>query len=174
MPNATETEPTTTRFYFQFTLLGRIDIEEGVSYLLCRDNVRFRLKDAPPDSPVGSAVWRVIPTTDSTGVIQNLSVESYSLDDNGTEAIEECLLLGRVVQLGKRSQFVQLKVARPGEKTLKISLLSPDPLMKIGQMWQVVAIRKGDVLHIQKASQIEEVQPSPQQSQPTTTPVQPE
>lgn len=174
MPNATETEPTTTRFYFQFTLLGRIDIEEGVSYLLCQDNVRFRLKDAPPDSPAGSAVWRVIPTTDSTGVIQNLSVESYSLDDNGTDAIEQCLLLGRVVQLGKRSQFVQLKVARPGEKTLKISLLSPDPLMKIGQMWQVVAIRKGDMLHIQKASQIEEVQPSPQQSSPTTTPVQPE
>ncbi|MDP8964734.1 MAG: MBL fold metallo-hydrolase [Cyanobacteriota bacterium] len=168
MPNVSEIEPTTTRFYFQFTLLGHIELAEGGSYLVCRDNIRFRLKDAPSNPPEELTSWRVIPTTDSTGVIQNLSVESYSIGDNSGDASERCLLLGRVVQLGKRGQFVQIKVSRPGEKTLKISLLSPDPRMKMGQLWEILAIRNGDTLLIQQANPIEEVHHSPQPQIPAT------
>lgn len=169
MPNASETELTTTCFYFQFSILGHIESEAGVNYLVCQDQIRFRLKDARLDFPQAIALWRVIPTTDSTGVIQTLSVESFSIPDNNQEVSEQCLLAGRVVQVGRRSQFAQFKITRTGEKTLKISCLSAHPLMKIGQLWQVVAIRKGDTLQIQQANQIEEVNQS-FQSEPLITP----
>src|SRR5918997_2707656 len=116
MPNATAQD-----FYFQFTLSGHIESVDEVNYLVCRDDTRFRLKEAPLDPPVGIASWQVIPTTDSAGNLQSLIAESYVLDDTSRELSEKCLLAGRVVQLGKRGQFVQFKISRPGEKTLKIS-----------------------------------------------------
>ncbi len=177
MPFVPEAELTTTPIHFQFNLVGYIELVDGVPYLVCRDNTRLRLKDVPPDSPVGLASWQLIPSTDSTGIIQNLSIESYSTDETDVEHGEECLLIGRVVQLGKRGQFVQLKVSRPGEKTLKLGFRSPDPLMKMGTLWQVVAIRTGVCLHIQEAKPVVEGQklskttPLPS-SQPNKEPVQ--
>jgi len=162
MPNATE-NAIEKNFYFQFTLNGRIESEDGVSYLVSRDDIRFRLKGTLVDPPEGIVPWLVIPTTDSTAMIQTLSIESYVLDDTAEDFTETCWLLGRVVQLGKRGQFVQLKIPRPGEKTLKISLRCPDPRMKIGEVWQVVALRQGVSLYIQQATPVEEVSNSFQQ-----------
>jgi len=145
---------------------------DGVNYLVCRDDTRFRLKEAPLDPPVGIASWQVIPTTDSAGNLQSLIAESYVLDDTSRDLSEKCLLAGRVVQLGKRGQFVQFKISRPGEKTLKISVLSPDPRMKIGQLWEVVAIRRGEGLYIQKAKPIEALQGASQEAQSAYSPLQ--
>lgn len=156
MPNASLTESTATTNTFQFTLRGHIESVEGVSYLVSRDNIRFRLKEVPSEFPEGMASWQVIPTTDSTGILQNLSVESYSTDDTNGGIQDECQVLGRVVQLGKKNQFVQLKISRPGKKTLKISFLSPDSRMKIGQLWQVVALRRGEALSIQYAQPVDD------------------
>ncbi len=162
MPNVSQIEPTTSS-YFQFTLSGQLESIEGVNYLVCRDNIRFRLKDVPINSPKSiSLLWQVIPTTDSGGVIQSLNVVA-SPAENSKDLTEQCLLVGRVVQLGRRAQFTQLKISRPGAKTLKISFLSPDPQMKVGLLYQVVALRKGDTLHIQRANLIEEISASPQE-----------
>lgn len=174
MPNATETELTTNNFYFQFSILGHIESEAGVNYLVCQDHIRFRLKDARLNLPQTIALWRVIPTTDSTGVIQNLSVESYAPVDKSDQVSEQCLLLGRVVQVGKRCQFAQFKITRTGAKTLKISCLSAHPQMKVGQLWEVVAIRQGDTLKIQQTNQIEEVNQPSHSEQLITSSVQPE
>ncbi len=162
MPNAT------VDFYFQFTLKGHLELVDEVSYLVCQDDTRFRVKEVPSEAPQGTALWTVVPTTDTSGILHNLTVEGYSLDNNSEELGEKCLLAGRVIQLGKRGQFVQLKINRPGEKTLKISFLSPDPRMKIGQVWQVAAIRKGLALHILEANPIEEVHHLPPQMPPTS------
>ncbi|CAA9270267.1 beta-lactamase domain protein [uncultured Coleofasciculus sp.] len=164
MPNVSQTELTTTCPYFQFTLPGQLESIEGVNYLVCRDNIRFRLKDAPINSPKSLTLWQVVPTTDSSGVIQTLSVVASTPAENSQDLTEQCLLIGRVVQLGRRAQFAQLKISRPGEKILKISFLSPDPQMKVGQLYQVIAVRKGDTLHIQRANPIEEVPVSPQEA----------
>lgn len=169
MPNASFTELTTTCFYFQFSILGHIESEEKVNYLVCRDNTRFRLKNTGLNFPQTIALWRVIPTTDTAGVIQTLSVESYSVVDNIDQVSEQCLLAGRVVQVGRRSHFAQFKINRTGEKTLKISCLSAHPQMKIGQLWQVVAIRQGDTLQIQQATQVAEVDQSSQPAQLITS-----
>lgn len=166
MPNATLQNTPPTPFYFQFTLRGHIESVDSISYLVCSDQTKFRVKSST-DFPIGRALWQVIPSTDTSGIVQSLSVENYVLDDNSQEGSEECRLRGRVVQLGKKGQFVQFKVSRPGEKTLKISFLSPDPRMKIGQLWQVVAIREGQTLQIQQASPIEEIHHSSQQAQAT-------
>ncbi len=167
MPNDTLQNTPPTPFYFQFTLRGHIESVDSISYLVCSDQTKFRVKSST-DFPTGRALWQVIPSTDTSGILQSLSVENYVLDDNSQEGSEECRLRGRVVQLGKKGQFVQFKVSRPGEKTLKISFLSPDPRMKIGQLWQVVAIREGQTLQIQQASPIEEIHHSSQQAQPTS------
>ena len=164
MPNVSQTELTTTCSYFQFTIPGQLESIEGINYLVCRDNIRFRLKDAPINSPKSLTLWQVVPTTDSAGVIQTLSVVASTPAENSQDLTEQCLLVGRVVQLGRRAQFAQLKISRPGEKILKISFLSPDPQMKVGQLYQVIAVRKGDTLHIQRANPIEEVPASPQEA----------
>ncbi|MGB5960633.1 MAG: MBL fold metallo-hydrolase [Coleofasciculaceae cyanobacterium] len=157
MLNVSEATLSTNSPYFQFTLLGHLETVDNLNYLVCQDNLRFRLKAVPPHLPTGISLWQVVPTTDSTGIIQNLSVESYTEADNTQTFSETCQLIGRVVQLGKRGQIVQLKISRHGEKTLKISLLAPDPRMKVGQLWQLVACRLGDTLTIQQANPIEEV-----------------
>lgn len=157
MPNVSEATLSTNCLYFQFTLLGHLELVENLNYLVCLDNTRFRLKAVPANLPTGINLWQVIPTIDSAGVIQNLSVESYSQVDNSQAVSETCQMIGRVVQVGKRGQIIQLKVTRPGEKTLKISLLAPDPRMKLAQLWQICALRQGDTLTIQQANPIEEV-----------------
>ncbi len=177
MPNVTLQDTTSTPFYFQFTLRGHIESEDSVHYLVCPDNTRFRLKESGFETPGEIASWLVIPTTDTSGILQTLSVERYATDDTRGEVSEECRARGRVVQLGKRGQFVQLKIPRPGEKTLKISFLSPDPRMKIGQVWEVVAKRSGYTLYIQEANPVEEVHHSAVISksalmQPVAEPVQ--
>ena len=157
MPNLTLQDTPSTPFYFQFTLKGHIELEDSVTYLVCPDNTKFRIKESGLETHEGVASWLAIPTTDTSGIVQTVSVERCETDDASGEVSEQCRARGRVVQLGKRGQFVQLKIPRPGEKTLKISFLFPDPRMKIGQVWEVVAKRSGYTLHIQKAEPVEEV-----------------
>jgi Cft2 family RNA processing exonuclease len=172
MPNLSQTTLSTNSLYFQFTLLGHLESVENLNYLVCQDKIRFRLKATPAELPTGISLWQVIPTTDSTGIIQNLSVESYTQADNSQALSETCQMVGRVVQLGKRGQIVQLKISRPGEKTLKISLLAPDPDMKLGQLWEISARRQADTLIIQQANLIEEVQAVPNSDNLASVPLQ--
>jgi len=95
-----------------------------------------------------------IPSIDSSGKIMALDIEKYWWAEDGAASGEEdiCFLVGRVLQVGKKNKSVQVKVERPGKKDLKLSLLSPDRRMKTNQLWQIVAMRKGDSLYIQQAT----------------------
>ncbi|NET66076.1 MAG: MBL fold metallo-hydrolase [Moorea sp. SIO1G6] len=132
----------------QCTLTGNIESVAQVNYLLSQDGLRFKIKTLPTDEiPTGIHSWQVAPNTSSDGVIGSLYLEAM------TETVQEeqWLIAGRVVQLGKRGQFVQLKVSRPGQKTLKISVLGSSKHMKIGELWEVVAKRQRDTLILHRA-----------------------
>jgi len=137
-------------FYFKLTINGSIEKVEDVTYLVCSDSTKLIVK-SQSNPPASKGLWSVIPSTDSTGVISTVSLLD---EESGDSEIGETL--GRVVQLGKR--HLQLKIPRPGEKTLKVNLLSPDPRMKIGQLWQIMFTRDGNTLKVKTANPIEDSQ----------------
>ncbi|MGK7875002.1 MAG: MBL fold metallo-hydrolase [Xenococcaceae cyanobacterium] len=155
---------------FSFTITGFIELVEDVYYLACQDGTRLRLKNAPPEIPATTRTWQVIPNTDSDGKIATVTVEASSEKESDSEKLDQCYISGRVIQLGKRSPLVLIKINRTGEKTLKLFLVGADSRMKVGQLWQVVACRQGDILAIKTASPLNSEQSSPTQTTfPTTT-----
>ncbi|NET05553.1 MAG: MBL fold metallo-hydrolase, partial [Symploca sp. SIO2B6] len=139
------------------TLSGTIEQVDGLLHLKLRDSTLLRLSQEPLDVPTDFRRWQVIPSTDSTGEISSVKiVSSEQLSPQQTKKASEdkCDLVGRVVQLGKKGQFVRFKVQRPGEKTLKPTLLNPDPRMKEGQIWQISARLQGRSLRIEYAAPI--------------------
>lgn len=125
-------------------------------FLICADDTRLVIKPIVSDYPTGFQLWQVIPTTDSTGKIVNVNiVENQRFVEPNQQHQDKCFVVGRVVQLSERSGSVQFKVKRPGEKTLKLTLLSPDPHMKVGQLWSCTAVRVGCTLEILQATPLE-------------------
>ncbi len=141
--------------YLFFTITGHISSVDGVCYLLTSDGTRFKVKAAPTEIPPGMNSWQVIPSTSTDGAIASITLEDQEKSDSSSQ----CLVGGRVVLLGKKGKFVQLKVARPGQKTLRISISGSDRRMKVGQLWEVVAHRQGDRLVLEKAHPIEQSSP---------------
>lgn len=146
-----------TNLAFQFTLAGHIRAEAGVFYLVCSDDTRLPLKSQPQQYTTASMLWHVIPSTDSTGLISTVSLVNCESSESDLKHQDKCYLVGRVVELGKRQRQVQFKVTRPGEKTLKLNLLNPDPRMKVGQLWSCTAMRVGYALQILQASPLEAI-----------------
>ena len=137
----------------QFILEGHMQSAQGLLYIVCGDATRLRVVPPPPEYPTSSQLWQVVPSTDSTGLISSVSVvDSQALKATDPRHQDKCQIVGRVVQLGKRHQSVQFKVTRSGEKTLKLTLLNPDPQMKVGQMWSCTAVRVGMTLSITHAT----------------------
>ena len=147
---------------FSFTLTGRISEAEGVHYLDCQNGTSLRLKNTPNEIPATIKTWQVIPSTDSNGRITTVTVE----ESEESESEDKCYLQGRVIQLGKREPSVLIKVDRPGRKPLKLTLVGPEPQMKIGQLWQIAASLRGDLLAIETASPLN----SELSSTPNTSP----
>lgn len=139
------------------TLNGNIEQIDGLLHLKLRDSTSLRISEEVLDAPTDFRRWQVIPSTDSTGDISSIKVvgsEQLSPQQAQKAPEDKCDLVGRVVQLGKKGQFVRFKVQRPGEKTLKPTLLNPDPRMKAGQLWQVSARLEGRSLHIEYAAPV--------------------
>lgn len=162
--------PPSTTPVFQFTLKAHISEAEGVLYLVCADATRLRVVPPPQEYPTASMLWRVIPSTDSTGLISSVRVvDSDSFWGTGEQQQDKCHLVGRVVERGKRQKQVLFKVTNPGEKTLKLTLLNADPRMKVGQLWSCTAMRVGSALQIEQATCLDAIS-NARVSLPTTTP----
>ncbi len=143
---------------FQFTLAGHIESNAGSPHLVCLDGTRLRVVPAVPECSTVKR-WQVIPSTDSTTLISNVSVvDSELLCKSNLSQQDQCQFTGRVVELGKRQQQVLFKVARPGEKTLKLTLLNPDSRMRVGELWSCTAVRVGATLEIVNAALLEKHQ----------------
>lgn len=143
---------------FQFTIIGKLSVSEKGLCLVCRDSTQIAVTQPKAEYPEGEMLWSVIPSSDSTGTLSSLSIVDAKPVPKNAATEDICQFVGRVVQLGKRHQFVQFKIKRLGEKTLKLTLLNPDPRMKMGQMWSCSALRVGCALQIGSGIQLEEMQ----------------
>ncbi|MFB2834430.1 MBL fold metallo-hydrolase [Floridanema evergladense] len=150
------------------TWSGEICTIDGVMYLECLDNTRFRVAQKVPEWREGKRSWQIIPSTDSTGeVSQVMLVSSENLASDG-ETPDICQLIGRVVQLGKRNSSVQFKIKRAEQKTLKLTLLNSHNLnLKLSQLLKVQAQRVGKFLQILSAVSVDENQESIGENQVT-------
>ncbi len=147
---------------FLFTIKGHIEPAAGELYLVCSDDSRFRIGQPLPEYSTAIRLWQVIPSTDSKGLITNVCiVDSKPLSGPDQQQQDNCQIVGRVVQLGKRYQFVQFKVTRPGEKTLKLTCINRDSRIKVGQMWSCTAVRVGSTLQITHATPLDEISDRP-------------
>ncbi len=143
---------------FKFAIQGHILHSEGLQELVCADGTRLRVVPQLRDYPTEKMLWHVIPSTDSTSIISTVKVvDVLPLEITDRKHQDECQLVGRVVDLGKRHRQVLLKVVRPGEKTLKLTLVNPDPRMKVGQLWSCKALRVGCALEVTHATCLEAI-----------------
>ena len=150
----------------QFTIAGHISPSEGLQELVCSDGIHLRVVRLLQDYPSGQRRWQVIPSTDSTGVIVSVEVvDSQSSTEIEPLEQDQWQVVGRVVQISKRQNRILLKVTRPDEKTLKLTMSHPDPRMEISELWSCTAIRVGSTLQIIEANPLLAIDQSP-----TTTP----
>jgi Cft2 family RNA processing exonuclease len=133
--------------YLQFTVTGQIEATESGLSLVTTDGTRLKIKKLPPEIPSRATTWQVIPSTDSNGTISSILLEK----ECPLQHIEDCTLRGRVTQLVAKGQGLQIKITRPGLKTLRINLNGSDKRMKVGEVWEVVAKRVENRLFLHKA-----------------------
>ena len=149
---------------FKCILTGYLKLIDDSYYLDCPDGNRFRLKKFPPSLPQEVASWSVLPSTNSNGQITNIILEKLITDNCSllTEK-DDCLLIneGRIVQLGKQKKTVLVKLKRPGQKTLKITLLGASKEMEVGQLWKIIGRRQKDCLYIKEALRQDAAQEQP-------------
>jgi hypothetical protein len=133
--------------YLQFKVTGQIEETASGLFLVTTDGTRLKIKKFPLEIPTHLTTWQVIPSTDSNGTISSILLEN----ECPLQQIEECSLRGRVTQLVAKGQGLQIKITRPGLKTLRINLNGSDKRMKAGEDWEVVAKRVENRLLLQKA-----------------------
>ncbi|NJO93228.1 MAG: MBL fold metallo-hydrolase [Hydrococcus sp. RM1_1_31] len=134
--------------YLHFTVTGQIEETESGLSLVTTEGTRLKIKKCLPEIQTQLTTWQVIPSTDSDGIISSILLEKECLDQQK----EECSLRGRVTQIGAKGKGLQLKISRPGLKTLRINLNGVDKRMKVGEDWEIIANRVENRLLLQKAS----------------------
>ncbi|MFB2876744.1 MBL fold metallo-hydrolase [Floridanema aerugineum] len=171
MPNmidATIAAGTSETEIFNCTWSGEICSIEGVMYLQCADNTRFRVAQKVPEWKEGKRSWQIIPSTDSTAEVSQVTLVSSEELPSDAEVADICELVGRVIQLGKRNALVQFKIKRSEQKTLKLTLLNSQNLnLKLSQLLKVQAQRVGKFLQILSAVSLDENQGSGAENQIT-------
>jgi len=151
---------------FNCTWSGEICTIDGVMYLECLDKTRFRVAQKVSEWMEGKRSWQIIPSTDSTGEVSQVTLVSSENLANDAKAEDFCQLVGRVVQLGKRNASVQFKIKRSDQKTLKLTLLNSHNLnLKLSQLVKVNAQRVGKSLQILSAVSVDETPGSSEENQ---------
>ncbi len=133
---------------FSLTLTGRLEFNQGNYYLLTTEGTSFLLKKMPPIVSEEPKTWQVIPSTSSDGTIANITI--LTVEEEIT-ASDKCYLVGTITQLGTSADVVLIRIARPNQKPLRITLVEPFPWMKVGQNLEIVATREGKFLKIETA-----------------------
>lgn len=138
---------------FQFIIEGIIQEEDNKDYLITPDSRKFRVKRVGSNwSKNVSGFWQVEPSVDNLGQVNNLVVEKQVVEkDFLTEPFSLVIFQGRVVQLSKKAGGVIVKVKRDGKKTLRITLLEATKAIKVSELWEFVAVLKGQFLCIKDA-----------------------
>ena len=136
----------------QLILAGTIDWQENSLYLTCADGSKFRIKNAfmELDTESQTGAWQVFPSTNSNGEITTITVGETA----DAAAADRCSLQGKVIQISKKTSSFLFQIDRPRQKPLKLSLMAPDPRMRIGQLWEIEAQRQGKMLAVATATPI--------------------
>ncbi|OKH35451.1 MBL fold metallo-hydrolase [[Phormidium ambiguum] IAM M-71] len=166
MIDATISAQTSETETFNCTWSGEICTIDGVMYLECLDKTRFRVAQKVSEWMEGKRRWQIIPSTDSTGEVSQVTLVSSENLASDAETADICHLVGRVVQLGKRNASVQFKIKRSDQKTLKLTLVNFHNFnLKLSQLLKVQAQRVGKNLQILSAVSVEETQESSAENQ---------
>lgn len=139
----------TIEHQFRMTVSGTLIEGEDGLYLETSDRIRLRVKKASTEPSDNATLWEAIPNTDSNGYIAMLGSMA---EVTATVESDRCWITGRVVQLGKREPTVLVKIDRPGQKTLKLTLRNADARMKTGQLWHIEAAFSKGALAIARAT----------------------
>ena len=159
MIDATISVQTSDTETFNCTWSGEICTIDGVMYLECLDKTRFRVAQKVSEWMEGKRSWQIIPSTDSTGEVSQVTLVSSENLASDAKTADICELVGRVVQLGKRNSSVQFKIKRSEQKTIKLTLLNSRHLnLKLSQLLKVQAQRVGTSLQIVSAVSVDETQ----------------
>lgn len=166
MIDATISAQTSDTETFNCTWSGEICTIDGVMYLECLDKTRFRVAQKVSESMEGKRSWQIVPSTNSTGEVSQVTLVSSENLASDTETADICQLVGRVVQLGKRNSSVQFKIKRSDQKTLKLTLVNSHNLnLKLSQLLKVQAQRVGKSLQILSAVSVDETPGSSEENQ---------
>ena len=123
---------------------------------------RFRAAPLGEISLTGSELegqWRVIPITQTDGVITKLQI----IDRVPTADIvpDQLICIARAAQVNRKHTAVALKIDSLGGQTLRPTLLNPPTQVKQGQLWHFVAHLVGDALSIVTATLVNETGEAP-------------
>jgi Cft2 family RNA processing exonuclease len=133
--------------FLQFTVTGQIEETSSGLFLVTSEGTRLKIKKSPLEIPTQLTTWQVIPSTDSDGIISSILLEK----ECSSQQKEDCSLRGRVTQLGAKGKNLLLKIARPGLKTVKITVNGSDKRMKVGEVWEIIANRVENRLVLKEA-----------------------
>jgi Cft2 family RNA processing exonuclease len=158
--------------YCEMTVSGTIapdDREPTKLQLTTPDGCQFRaapLGDFSPTVSFEQGQWRVIPVTQTDGIVTRLQIVG-KVPPAEVEADKfECV--GRAAQVNRKHTAVSMKIDRHGESTVRPTLLNPPLQVESGQLWQLVAQRVDNSLTIVSATRVDE--PSAPQSVPVAPP----
>ncbi len=146
--------------YCEMTVSGIIapdDREPTKLLLTTRDGCQFRAAPLGDFSPVVNSEdgqWQVVPITQTDGIITRLQIVGKVPAPEIAADKFECM--GRTAQVSRKHTVVSLKIDRPGEPTIRPTLLNPPVQVKTGQLWHFVAVRVATALNITSATQIVE------------------
>ncbi len=157
--------------YCEMTVSGIItpdDREPSKLLLITPDGCQFRAAPLGDFTPVTDEdrQWRVIPITQTDGVITRLQIVSQVSIAEVCADKFECV--GRAAQVNRKHTAVSLKIDRLGEPTIRPTLLDPPVQVKSGQLWHFVALRGGMSLNIIRATPVEEFTAGETLTQTTT------
>ncbi len=143
---------------FQFVVRGEVLTENEELFFQVENGLKLKVKQVIPDSyPTQMGNWQAIPTTDNDGKLMNIILEK-PLSESGLRTKPQKILIeaGRIVEVAKKGGRIKVKVKRQERKDLKISVLSNNKKMKIGQLWSMEGIIKEGYFHIQQAKYIQD------------------
>ncbi len=147
--------------YCEMTVSGTIapdDREPTKLLLIAADGYQFRaapLGDFSPEVNSEYGQWRVIPITQTDGMITRLQIIGKVSTPEIVADRFECV--GRTAQVSRKHTVVSLKIDRSGEPTIRPTLLNPPVEVKTGQLWHFIAQRVDGTLNIVSATPVAEV-----------------
>lgn len=147
---------------FSFAVIGHFEQSSEALHILTDKGGNLRVFPVPKNFSNNRQMWHLLPTINSTGIISSVQVLAGSSPLLEQLHIDKCVLVGKVLQVSKRTCVVLFEVELAKEKLLKVTLANPDPRMKAEQIWSVTAHLIDNKLQIVEALPLSLIELEPQ------------